>query len=206
MEFTGEFETHVTVRADDPAAVETIRGWADRHGLKFHHIELARGATPSQPMVTRRGTGTLTDERTAADDLARHLAADGFTVVRVKIEAAPWNRGVPESDADAEPGRYFEHHVKLLLEPHADLGVLTTLAERHAAHLSRNARRTRDDGKHERFVTQWCHAVGRATAADRLAALVRELAGYEVLGVEQEYVVEDTAPGADAGWLDGGAS
>lgn len=80
-------------------------------------------------------------------------------MVRIKVEAAPWNDGVPERDADAVEGRYFEHHVKLLL-PDAAAGTLvslTRLLEPHQARLSRNARRQRDDGRHERFATQRCH-------------------------------------------------
>jgi hypothetical protein len=66
----------------------------------------------------------------------------------------------------------------------------------------------RDDGRAERFVTQRCHAAGRATARGRLAALLGALAagGYAVLSVEEEYVVHDTAPGVDAGWLDAGGA
>lgn len=62
----------------------------------------------------------------------------------------------------------------------------------------------RADGRAEQFVTQRCHAAGRATARAQLAALLGALAagGYAVLSVEEEYVVHDTAPGVDAGWLD----
>jgi hypothetical protein len=205
-DFAGEFETHLTVRADDLARLDALRAWADARGLKFHHIILDRGLTPSQPMVTRRGRGDLAGELAAAAELAAGLAADGYAVARVKVEAAPGNAGVPATDADAarHPGRYFEHHVKLLLDPDADTGPLTAIAAAHAARLSRNARRVRADGRGERFVTQRCHAAGRVTARGRLDTLVAALAagGYAILSAEQEYVVHDTAPGVDAGWLD----
>ncbi len=185
-----------------------LQEWAARHGLKCHHIVLARGVTPSQPMVSRRGHGVLTAEQAAAADLARQLAADGYVVTRIKIEAAPDNRDVPATDAGAADhvDRYFEHHVKLALDPAADLTALTALARRHAAHLSRNARRVRADGRTERFVTQRCHRVGRASAREQLTALLTALAGagYPVVSVEEEFVVSDSAPGVDAGWLDEG--
>jgi hypothetical protein len=209
-QFDGDFETHITVRGDDPAAVEALRLWAGRHGLRFHHIVLDRGRTPSQPMLGRRGHGRLSDERAAAHDLALRLAADGFAVCRVKIEAAPDNRDVPATDAEAvgDPGRYFEHHVKLALDAAGDLSALTAMAARHDARLSRNARRLRDDGRQERFVTQRCHGVGRPTAGARLRALLAALTagGYDVVGVEEEYVVYDSDPGVDAGWLDRGGA
>jgi len=208
--FAGEFETHLTVWAEGPARLDDLRAWAEARGLKFHLIVLDRGLTPAQPMVTRRGRGNLNGELAAAADLTSRLAADGYTVSRLKIEAAPDNEGVPATDADAasQPGRYFEHHVKLLLDPNADLGAVTALAVRHAARLSRNARRVRADGRAERFVTQRCHAVGRVTARGRLDALLTDLAvgGYAILSAEQEYVIHDTAPGVDAGWLDHGGA
>jgi hypothetical protein len=208
MEFEGEFETHLTVRADDAQGVEAARAWADRHRLKFLHIILARGHTPSQPMVTRRGTGTLSGQLAAAAALCPELAAAGFVVTRIKIEAAPGNRDVPASDAEAadrHPGRYFEHHVKLALDPDADVAALVATARRHAAHLSRNALRVRGDGRHERFVTQRCPSVGRPAARRRLDDLLASLeaGGYPVLDVEEEYVVHDSNLAVDAGWLDG---
>ena len=161
-----EFETHVTVRA--PCAAEDVtrlREWASSHELKFTHIILARGRTPSQPMLTRHGHGTLADEHARAAELAAALGADGFDVTRVKIEAAPWNVGVPRTDAAAAadpPQRYFEHHVKLLLPVEADAAPIVAVARPHGAHVSHNALRRRDDGRQERFVTQRVHRQGRA--------------------------------------------
>lgn len=102
--------------------------------------------------------------------------------------------------------RYFEHHVKLLLAGPtvARTLALTSLVEPHGARLSRNARRVRADGVQERFVTQRCYRVGLATAGQRLEALVAAVsaAGFEIAAVEQEYVVFDSGPVRDLGWLD----
>ncbi len=209
VEFEGEFETHVTVRAAGPDDVDALRAFTERHRLKFHHIVLDRGRTPSQPMVSLRGRGNLSGELAAAADLSRRLTAAGLIVTRVKIEVAPDNRDVPDSDAEAaarHPDRYFEHHVKLALDAGTDVRPLAGLACGHAAHLSRNARRVREDGMKERFVTQRCHAVGRPAARGRLDALLAALAagGYMILSVEEEFVVYDSNPAVDAGWLDTG--
>jgi hypothetical protein len=202
---TGDFEVHLTLTAGTDVPDATTRKLADQHGLTFIHIRLDRGATPSQPMFTGRASGTLTHLRRVADGWSAALRAEGLDVVRVKIEAAPWCRGIPATDEQAadEPGeRYFEHHVKLLLDP-ADLTGLAALVEPHGAHLSRNARRHRDDGRHERFVTQRCHRVGQPTARERLADLRRALtaAGLTIVEVEEEYVVADDNLTVDAGWL-----
>ncbi|MEU5884455.1 hypothetical protein [Spirillospora sp. NPDC047279] len=201
-DFAGDFETHLTVAARDLAALES---WAAPRGLKVVHIVLERGRTPSQPMLTLRTTGTLTEARERAADTAAGLRAAGCAVTRTKIEAAPWNEGVPRTDDEEQaPGRYFEHHVKLLLG--ADAGGLPALAGlvvRHEAHLSRNARRVRADGLQERFVTQRCRAVGSLTAGRRLDALTAVLraAGHEIASVEREYVVADDAESLDDGWI-----
>lgn len=213
MEFAGEFETHLTVTLDGAQDVSGLREWAARRGLKCVHILLDGGRTPSQPMLTRRGRGALSAELAAARDVAAALAAGGFAVCRVKIEAAPWNKDVPQTDADAArhpPDRHFEHHVKLLLAPaDADLAAVSDVALRHGARLSRNALRDRPDGRRERFVTQRCYGVGRPAARRWLDALLAALrpvlaaGGHDVADVEEEFVVYDTNAGVDAGWLDG---
>lgn len=206
MDFEGEFESHVTLRLADVRQADELAAWAAGRGVKFTHILLSRGTMPSQPMLTRQGRGTLEGELAAARDLAEAATADGFVVVRVKVEAAPWNRGVPASDVEAAghpPSRHFEHHVKLVLPPAADLTGLAAVAGRHGAHLSSNARRTRSDGKQERFVTQRCHAVGRDTAGWRLDALLVDLKrlGHEPAEVDREFVVVDSNAAVDDGWL-----
>lgn len=207
-DFAGEFETHVTIGTpqDDPRSVEALARWAESHGIKFTHILLARGRTPSQPMLTLSGTGTLTGQRRTARALAERLTAAGFPVVRTKIEAAPWNDGVPRTAEDARrlPGHcHFEHHVKLRLPYGYDAALLAAVSERHDAHVSRNARRVHADGVQERFVTQRVHGSGRPAARAALEGLLAALtaAGFAPSETEEEFVVEDDNPGVDAGWL-----
>lgn len=209
-EFAGEFETHITVRLGPQRGVEALREWAAEHGLKCLHIVLDRGVTPSQPMLTRRGQGDLAGELRVASALCRSLDAEGFPVIRVKIEAAPWSEGVPQSDAEADghpADRYFEHHIKLLLDNRVLVSPLEQIAERHGAQLSRNALRVRDDDRHERFVTQRCYSVGRGESRRRLETLLCEVAafGHPILEVEEEYVVYDSNLAVDAGWINDGS-
>ncbi|MDA2810283.1 nucleotidyl transferase AbiEii/AbiGii toxin family protein [Nocardiopsis sp. RSe5-2] len=223
MEFTGDFETHLTLDARTPKQVVAASRWARENKLKFTHIELDRGASASQPMVTYHGHGTLTGELGIAEKWGRRLAEAGFPVTRTKIEASPLNSGVPRTreEAQALPDHcYFEHHIKLLLAPDADLEALSRLVEPHRARLSRNARRTRADGYQERFVTQRCSRVGHGTADtlfERLSDALRRyglnrVAPWQrrrsetpipgVLDTEREFVVYDSALELDAGWMD----
>jgi hypothetical protein len=202
---SGDFEIHLTTLGVDGALAE----FAGRHGLRFTSIVLDRGQFPRQPMLTIRGRGTVAEQHATARRWRSELGAAGLYPQRVKIEAAPDNDGVPRTDGDAaaQPdNRYFEHHVKLALPDAAveRLLALTDLVTPHGARPSRNARRQIEDGRHERFVTQRCHRVGRTEARRRLDALLGALRGegYEVVEVEQEYVVYDSTPDFDAGWLE----
>ncbi|MDX2646917.1 hypothetical protein PV341_25770 [Streptomyces sp. PA03-1a] len=206
-DFTGDFETHFTVPAPRPGDEERIRHWAERNGLKYTRIVLDRGATPDQPMLTVRGRGALPAQRAAAARWTGRLRAEGIGVARVKIEAAPWNTGVPRTRGQARalpPGCYFEHHVKLVITDPVRLDEVRAIAGRHAAHVSRNARRDLGDRGHERFVTQRCRDVGRPEARQRLDRLLADLtqAGLTAVEVEEEFVVHDDRPALDDGWID----
>jgi hypothetical protein len=207
-QFTGDFETHLTLRtAPGDSADEPLRLWAARHGMKYTRIVLDRGRTPDQPMLTAVGRGTLAEQRAAAVRHVGRLRGGGFDVVRVKIEAAPWNEDVPRTAGEAESlpeDCYFEHHVKLVLAGEHETAAVRELSERHGAHVSRNARRVLNGGSHERFVTQRCRRVGRQSARDRLEALLKALAdgGFSPVEVEEEFVVHDDNPSVDVGWIE----
>ena len=206
MEFAGEFETHITVSLTNIYGIERLQGWCLDRQLKFLHILLAEGTQISQPMLTRRGWGDFADELKIAENLVTALNSENFPVVRIKIEAAPENRGVPQSDlaALAHPAdRYFEHHVKLRLESDLDLSPLHELVKRHSANLSRNAIRLRLDGFHDRFVTQRCMGVGWVAAQRQLQLLVGaiESLGYTPIAIASEFVVYDSNLALDRGWI-----
>lgn len=207
LTFTGAFETHVTLAASPDGAADGLALFAAGLGVKFAHIVLDRGRIPSQPMLTVPGEGTRAARIDAAESLSRDLADAGFRVVRVKVEAAPWNEDVPADDAAAArlgDSMYFEHHVKVVLDKDPGDSPLPALLGWFGARLSRNARRHRADGRAEWFATQRCYRVGLQTAGSRLDALVSALtkAGQPPVEVEREFVVYDSAPSVDDGWLE----
>lgn len=204
MAFKGDLEIHLTVAECDANGNEGLRNRARSDGWKYLHIVLARGATPSQPMLTRHIQGDLKSAIQETDKTTQILLRDGFKVTRVKIEAAPWNDDVPEDDDVAQSeSRHFEHHIKLLLPPDVDPTPLARVASRHDAHLSRNALKQRSDNFTERFVTQRCFGVGRIAARSRFSALLADLIslGYPILDTEEEYVIYDSNLSLDDGWL-----
>jgi len=194
------YETHVTVRCDSPAELGRLGRWAGAVGLKLTHIVLARGRMTSQPMLTLTGSPSYAAESARARDVVARLRADGFVPVRVKTESSPWAPDVPHETCGG--AQYFEHHVKLLLDPDTDLAALIASVVPHGAHVSWNPRRVRDGGRHERFVTQRCRGVDARGAGRALDQLLETLHGLEVIDVEREFVIHDSDESIDAGWIE----
>jgi hypothetical protein len=149
--------------------------------------------------------GELPEVQREVHAIARALVADGFEVVRTKIEALPHNADIPAGDDDAAgaPANYFEYHLKLIVPEGADLAAIAAACEPHTARLSRNAHKRRDDGSEERFVTLRVRA-GKQTSDARFAALeaaVEHVPGVRVVKRITEYTVYDSDLGVDRGWL-----
>ena len=198
------YETHLTVSPrDGEAAIDDIEAFARAHDLSFLQIQLPAGAQPRQPMLSFRGCGPLERQHAEAHRLAKALAVLGIAVTRTKIEAAPWNDGIPADGPCLRPEHYFESHLKLLLAPDCETAALACAANAQGAHLSRNARRMREDGLVERFATLRTRDGGLAAITARTDALRSALMPQvlAILSIEIEYVVHDDNPALDAGWL-----
>jgi hypothetical protein len=172
--------------------------------VKCVHIELARGEARFQPMTASYHHGALAEVRGEVDGLARALAADGFDVTRVKIEAVGDNRDIPRTDEEARDKHgYFEFHVKVALPGSDAPEPLRALCEAHGAHLSRNARKALGNGGSERFVTLRVYGEGRAASEARFAALLASLdeTGLPLSHRLREYTVFDSNGDLDRGWL-----
>ncbi|MGW6256200.1 hypothetical protein [Streptomyces sp. NPDC055085] len=194
------YESHVTVLCADATEWVRLRRWAESAGLKLTHIVLARGRMRDQPMLTLSGSSSYGEQSERARDVVTGLRADGFEPVRVKTESTPWAAEVP-ARLGKDDDRYFEHHVKLLLDADTDLSALAARVVPHGAHLSWNALRVRTGARHERFVTQRCRGTGADGAGRALERLLRDLDGFMVLGVEREFVLHDSDLSVDDGWL-----
>ncbi|HEU5471234.1 MAG TPA: hypothetical protein VFV67_11320 [Actinophytocola sp.] len=83
---SGDFEVHLT---GSEWEVAELAAFAARRGVKFSHIELDRGATPSQPMLTVPGAGTLAE----VHDLVLHgsvVLRPGSAIRRARISTTPF--------------------------------------------------------------------------------------------------------------------
>ena len=199
------YETHLTLADGDAEVTERLRQWAVENRLKWTHILLQAGKSPSQPMITFWGSGSIADQRRRANEVANEVALRGGRVVRVKIEANLENDEVPvsESEGQSEPNRYFEHHIKVLFSDIFELNALGQRVVECDARVSQNIRRQRADGRYERFITQRVYCHGRVQAKSRLDRLLSLLRNGElhVMEIEEEYVVFDSNIDTDSGWF-----
>lgn len=205
MKFTGKFEIHLTVPLETPSEMTRLKQWSEEHPVKFLHIILDSGSSRSQPMLTHHVEGDFPFALNMANHFCHQLKSDHFFVNRIKIEVTPENDDVPQSSVEAlqhPDDRYFEHHIKVLLNAEMDLRSLRTIVELHSAHLSYNALKIFPDQHQERFITQRCRRMGRDEADQRLQWLVQaiEKLDYPILKVEREFVVYDNNLALDQDW------
>lgn len=202
MNTRDSYETHITLQID-PANAESPAAWAAAKDLKWTHIELAVGDAASQPMVTFWGSGNVASQIERAHGICREIRTLGCEVLRVKVEAAVTNSNIPQHKRHTLSDRYFEHHIKVVLAPNR-ISTLESIAQTQKSQLSQNARRQRDDGRYERFVTQRVYHAGLPAAAAMLKPLLSALtdASFEIAEVEQEYVWHDSNVTLDRGWID----
>ncbi len=189
-------EAHLTLATSSgaPSALHALRGWLDAHALRLTHVELSRGASPHQTMVTGSLPGSTDDAIRHARSMSAGLAGLQIEISRIKLEL-PHSRPTAAGTA-----LYLEHHVKVRSTP-ARLPELAALGAAQGAHVSRNPRRVLE-GCEERFLTQRFSGRDPRAAQRGLEALMQALAraSLPVIKVERECVVYDDNPGLDAGW------
>lgn len=185
------YEIHVTIDAIATSAWQAFEQRVASLGGKAMVIELARGDTPLQPMLTLGKTGKLDEVIRFAQTLSRELSQSGYQVLRCKIE----------QDANAGPEaahHYFEWHGRVeVLE--ADRLRLAEACREFGGHLSHNTIR----GSNQRYVTVRETGDYRQLAvrvADLRAAMSGQ--GWEVGRQQWERVVYDSNLALDSGWLE----
>ncbi len=161
---------------------------------------------PSQPMTCSRIVGTSDDATNHALFVRQHLEHCGFTVTRVKIEAAPWNNFVPQTNQEAmhrHSTAYFEFHAKLVLPITGWESTLRTICVPFQAHVSHNSFRIHGDNTIERFVTIRSALHGLETFQQHTNQFTTTLdtSGFSIADTVMEYCVYDSNAALDAVWF-----
>lgn len=197
------FELHVTVAALRARQRSDFIHVCELLGAKPLLIELARGETQLQPMLSKIVFAQhLHEAITFAQQLTHELDSFGFSGVRQKLEVATVDlQYLSNCDASVI---YFEWHARV---PYQDVTALLALCEEHQAHLSLNAMANTDIDKtlKMRFLTlrrnQW-QEFCVATAALRQQLRERWPIQKEI----SEACLFDSNLNLDHGWLHANAN
>lgn len=216
----GTFELHVFVEPFDPppALAEQFSAACQRaptpmKGLLLKLDYVHRGFL-GVLQSSRYVTCTLEEAKRQAHGDAEHLAREGFTVIREKIEAvAEKHPLVPRAPADvtASPGdRYFEFHVLIDGKDHAlseeDMVSLRGLSREFGARLHAPVPLSYNVLKpSQRFLNLRARGVTFDEAlapVESLKARIAESGRLEVKKLICEYICFDTNRAVDNGWTE----
>ena len=155
------------------------------------------------------GARLFAPSQTQADEIK--MLVDSFSkdfqVQRVKVEAGPNNKNIPQSAKDTvdEPEDcYFEHHVALGLKAYMDFDDLKSKFKRYSGYLSKNALKTApNSGEQIRFVTQRFSKIGQLEADAKLKKLIAfaKQQSIDIVRIEREYNIFDSNLQLDHGWM-----
>jgi hypothetical protein len=204
--YAGLFEAHITVSTLSPRESKRFTETCNQLNIKAIQIELSRGDVPIQPMTCSTHKGNFTTVLNEVTELARQLKRAGFEVTRQKIEAAPFNQGIPITADDAQnhaADNYFEHHLKILFEKESNFVEIQQVCIAHGAHLSRNAFENRADHSKTYFITLRGYSMGLEEAMIRFNALKQAITHLKINILKNitEYCVYDDRLNLDANWL-----
>ena len=206
IHYSGVFEAHITIDLLDTHEKIKFQDLCEDLSIKAIQIELARGDAPVQPMTCSRHQGNFVKVFEEVKTLANHLTQAGFEVSRLKIEASPFNEGIPQNNADLKnhsDKNYFEHHLKVLISQEQNRETLLAVCAKYRAHLSRNAFKTFSGGEYENFITLRLYEMGKKESDLKFENLKKEVqnAGFIVQKSITEYCVYDDNIALDNNWL-----
>lgn len=114
------YEFHVTVEADKTKPRDFIRACREL-GVKAIVLDLGVNACVDLTDYMTSSKGMLPSDEAAFEELERiagGLRGDGFSVIRRKIETAPWHPYAPQAIGEEMPaGCYFESHLAVGCKP-----------------------------------------------------------------------------------------
>ncbi|MEP3890327.1 MAG: hypothetical protein ABJN69_07650 [Hellea sp.] len=205
--YSGPAELHLTVELGNGAVEKSRFKEACRaQNGKSIWIELDKGHCINQPMFGVRMSSSAQEQ---ADEIQMLVSefSKGFLIRRIKVEAGPNNKNIPQSSLAAlnEPADcYFEHHVALGLKADVDLEHLKSELALYHGYLSRNAFKTAPQSREQiRFVTQRFSKMSQMDADAKLGKLINyaRQERLSIIDTEREYNIFDSNLHLDRGWM-----
>lgn len=138
LDATELYEIHVTVKSD--GEISQFIEACSLLEVKPLVVQLAGGSVPDDVMTSSEFEGTPSELRDECVRILVGLAAMSWTVVRCKVECAPFHSKVREiQPAQILPSQYFECHIPVAVSTGDDLGALRALCRLYDIHMSANA-------------------------------------------------------------------
>lgn len=160
-------------------------------------IELSEGAYYRQPMISKViKCLTKIDLDKELARLESNFSAQGYPIIRTKIEVPPWHRNNVEDYYDDKSKTYYEWHGKVYVKNES---LIKEICERHQAKLSRNSLRsdltrkfiTMREKENENAIIVRISELKESLALERIPIVKEEL----------EYCIYDSLRSLDKGWL-----
>lgn len=199
------YEIHITVAA--PSDTEVFCQVCHNLSVKPVVLDLQAGACPIKDVMTSSVFfGKNSEAYYEMQRIADGLAAEGFEVVRRKIETVPWHPAAP-SRRDTNPAMpdncYFESHIAVRVENDAAHEQLKQLAIELKCHLSRNAFKWHEDGSVTVMMTYRTHDDVYETVRETVATLRAHLEaeGFVLDKTVIEFSLFDSRVSHDTAWL-----
>lgn len=148
------FEIHVTVTCPD-ILIPNFKNVCQECGVKPIVLDLQIGASGTIQDVMTSST-TFGTNKEAYDEMKRisnYLIANGYEVIREKIETVPWHPSAPMVSEDIMPKDcYFESHVAVTANT-SNINKIREIAKSHGAHASKNKFKNIDDDNYVLMIT-----------------------------------------------------
>ncbi len=190
-----KFEIHITVNSHPNIEANTFTEICSELNGKPLLIELAKGESPRQLMISKCiSKNNLEEIFELCKSDCKILSVKGFATNRLKIEVNSNVAYLFEKDIKQN---YFEWHGKLELKSYESL---LGICRKHNAHLSRNSLKGENS---YRFIT--LREFGEKNVFEnRVFLLTEDLQNHdwEILKQESEFCVFDSNMFLDNGWLE----
>ncbi|MEO1517452.1 MAG: hypothetical protein AAFV95_20685 [Bacteroidota bacterium] len=192
-----KIEVHITCQQMTTDEIGAFESFCQSVDAKPIVILLPKGEHTQQPMISKI---INCDSKEALAKKTRQLKnqfdTNGYEIVRVKMEVAPWDRDKAEHLFETGPDNYYEWHGRVQLEKEE---TIRAIVKQLGGHLSRNALKRDPKAK---LIT-----IREYGSEEMIKSRIHHLKtglqqhGIEFAKEELEYCVYDSNVNLDKGWI-----
>ena len=144
------YEIHITVKR--PSDIEQYKLDCQTVEVKPIVLDLQNdGGSITDVMTSSKFYGDNRGAYEKAKEISNFMKAQGYEVLREKIETIPWHPAAPTKKGAMPKNCYFESHVGVRVKDNKD--GLVSIAKNHNAHISRNFFKKLDTGEYVLMLT-----------------------------------------------------